>query len=112
MSSTQHRNNTPGSSEDDQPADYKTQLDDAADYIKNPEPNQTSEGMGSALADKVSHYVPSVGRALGRHEESEASPRPAETNTGPPNRPDHDVQIEGFLRDQHRSTQVLETEES
>ncbi|KAK0720046.1 hypothetical protein B0H67DRAFT_174514 [Lasiosphaeris hirsuta] len=112
MSSTKPRNNTPGSGEDDQPANYKTQLDDAAYHVKNPEPSQTNESMGNALAEKVSHCMPAVGRALGRNEESEALPRPSKTNTAPPNRPHHDVQIEGFLRDQHRSTRVLETEES
>jgi hypothetical protein len=61
----------------------------------------------------VSQYVPAVGKMLGRQEkEPEPEPSPTGKNaSGPPERPDHDTQIEEFIKDQHRSKQVVAIEE-
>lgn len=55
----------------------------------------------------MSHYVPAaVGNVLG-HGHKETTPTTTTQSEsaipGPPSRPHHDVQIEEFVRDQHRS---------
>jgi len=53
--------------------------------------------------DTVSQYVPAVTRMLRREiEQGEPSPE-LKAISGPPDRPDHDPQIEEFVRDQHKS---------
>lgn len=51
----------------------------------------------------VSQYVPAVTKILGKETEGKKpSPEP-KAISGPPDRPDHDPQIEEFVRDQHKS---------
>ncbi|AEO63344.1 uncharacterized protein THITE_2108450 [Thermothielavioides terrestris NRRL 8126] len=86
--------------------DYKAKLDEAASRAKSP---PSSEGQSTGMIDKLSEYVPAVGRMLGGQEkqpETEVSPAGKEM-PGPPNRPEHDTQIEEFIRDQHRSKKVV-----
>jgi hypothetical protein len=54
----------------------------------------------------VSQYVPAVGKILGGGHKTENEPEAAPKIEGPPDRPDHDRQIEEFVRDQHRSKGV------
>lgn len=58
----------------------------------------------------MSQYVPAVGNMLGKKESPEPLPE-KKPNSGPPNRPEHDTQIEEFVRDQHRSTPIQNLEE-
>lgn len=57
----------------------------------------------------MTQYIPAAGKILGRaQDEATPPPPPPQQATsskvpGPPERPDHDVQIEEFVRDQHRS---------
>lgn len=52
----------------------------------------------------MSQYVPAVGKALGQGKKMDAPCQSLEPKVpGPPERPIHDVQIEEFVRDQHRS---------
>lgn len=56
------------------------------------------------LVVKVSQYVPAVGKALGQEQKKNTPAQSLEPKVpGPPERPVHDVQIEEFVRDQHRS---------
>lgn len=52
----------------------------------------------------MTDYIPAVANVLGteKKEAEEKSPEP-ETARGPPERPHHDVNIEEFVREQHRS---------
>jgi hypothetical protein len=48
----------------------------------------------------------------GRDKEPERQSAPTRENvSGPPERPEHDAQIEEFIKDQHRSKQVVGIEE-
>ncbi|EAQ85976.1 predicted protein [Chaetomium globosum CBS 148.51] len=88
--------------------DYKAKLDEAADREKSPSQQQQSTGV----IEKVSQYVPTVGRILGAREPDPGrEPSPEKNVPGPPNRPENDAQIEEFLRDQHRSKKVVGIEE-
>ena len=66
----------------------------------------------SLLADQgpprqASQYIPAVGKILGRREQGNEDDSKAkaegETSSEPPHRPEHDAQIEEFLRDQYGS---------
>ncbi|KAK3365967.1 hypothetical protein B0T24DRAFT_597715 [Lasiosphaeria ovina] len=92
---------------------YKSKLDDYARSLKHPikragaNPSGTT---GGTIVEKVSEYIPAVGKVLGAGE-SKGAPEPAAASEpeigGPPNRPDHDPQIAEFVRDQHRSKGVM-----
>lgn len=69
--------------------DYKDQLSEAA-MIGPPERQET-------IVEKVLSYIPAVEALRG---ESESK---GEERGGPPDRPDHDVQVEQFLRKQYHS---------
>jgi hypothetical protein len=49
----------------------------------------------------VVEYVPAAAKVLGVNKEPQQETRVEVP--GPPNRPDHDAEIEEFVRDQHRS---------
>lgn len=52
----------------------------------------------------VADYSPAVGKLLGVEKKEEEEPAKAPTAPpGPPERPHHDVPIEEFLKEQHRS---------
>jgi hypothetical protein len=51
----------------------------------------------------VADYVPAAGKILGVDKKQEESATEPETIRGPPDRPHHDIPIEEFLKDQHRS---------
>ncbi|KXX78077.1 hypothetical protein MMYC01_204212 [Madurella mycetomatis] len=88
--------------------DYKAKLDEIASKAKNP----PAENEGTGLVDKISQYVPAVGKVLGG-EANEPESSAAKTDPSvPPQRPEHDTQIEEFLRDQHRSHEVVGANET
>jgi len=89
--------------------DYKTRLDEATKKDRMP-----AEEKGGALGayvtpmiEKVSQYVPAIGKTLGEQsDEAEKQQQPSTSSheeSSEPRRPDHDTQIECFIRDQHRS---------
>ncbi|KAK5656296.1 hypothetical protein OQA88_4676 [Cercophora sp. LCS_1] len=107
MSGSQETQNTPQMETD---PDYKTQLDEAASRRRQPEAKPEKDtGAVDAMVENVSQYVPVVGKMLGKQSEPE-QPREEKPAPGPPNRPDHDTQIEEFVRDQHRSTPITSLE--
>lgn len=111
----------PGAEERD-PSDYKPQLDEIAEQKrKSPEEQQSQEREGSGLVEKISEYVPeSVGEKIGlrkspQQQSAKAAPKEQEPKEDlsavPPHRPHHDEQIQEFLRDQHRSKEILGDDE-
>ncbi|KAI6362552.1 hypothetical protein MCOR25_006187 [Pyricularia grisea] len=93
-------------------SNYKLQLDQAAkDALKSPsELKKSPTPPANPVVEKVAQYIPVVGKLLGGEKNEVKKPDPApEQIPGPPERPVHDIQIEEFVRDQHRSrTQDLE----
>lgn len=98
---------------DSSSTDYKTLLDEAAaGKVRNPEANNNN-GNSVSLLDKVTEYVPAVGRMLGsgkaeaREEERAKQQQTDKVPSGVvPQRPTHDPQIERFVQDQHRSKPI------
>ncbi|OIW29787.1 hypothetical protein CONLIGDRAFT_631864 [Coniochaeta ligniaria NRRL 30616] len=84
---------------------YKEQLDKAAEKVKGP-PAGTKEEPSETLLDKVTEYVPAVGKLLGKEDKKDEQPVEPAKPSGPPHRPVHDTQIEEFVRDQHRSQDI------
>ncbi|TLS30871.1 hypothetical protein PpBr36_03182 [Pyricularia pennisetigena] len=119
----------PGELDNGPKANYKLQLDQAArDALKSPSEikKSSSPPANPVLAfpvpcfsvvfilradassapenKKVSQYIPAVGKLLGAERDEVKKPDPTpEQIPGPPERPTHDIQIEEFVRDQHRS---------
>ncbi|KAL2167149.1 hypothetical protein VTG60DRAFT_1639 [Thermothelomyces hinnuleus] len=88
--------------------DYKAKLDEAADRVKK----QPREEQSPGIVAKVSQYVPAVGAMLrGQQKDPDGEPSTAETAPGPPKRPEHDTQIEEFLKDQHGSKKIIGLDE-
>ncbi|KAK3403546.1 hypothetical protein B0T20DRAFT_401187 [Sordaria brevicollis] len=109
----------PGAEERD-PSDYKPQLDEIAENKrKSPEELQPKQRENSGLVDKISEYVPeSVGEKIGlrkspqQSQQQQVPEEPKEDLSAvPPHRPHHDEQIQEFLRDQHRSKEILGDDE-
>ncbi|KAK4250689.1 hypothetical protein C7999DRAFT_28770 [Corynascus novoguineensis] len=93
------RQNEPGA------PDYKARLDGAADEAKKQQPR---EDQNQGIMNKVSQYVPTVGKLLGNQQEDpKDEPSTAKDASGPAN----DTQIEEFLRDQHGSKRIIGMDE-
>ncbi|KAL2196308.1 hypothetical protein P885DRAFT_61499 [Corynascus similis CBS 632.67] len=97
------RQNGPGA------PDYKAKLDGAADQVKKQQPR---EDQSPGIMNKVSQYVPTVGKMLGNQQEDpKDEPSTATDASGPLQRPANDTQIEEFLRDQHGSKRIIGMDE-
>ncbi|TVY33171.1 hypothetical protein LSUB1_G008390 [Lachnellula subtilissima] len=73
--------------------DYKDKLNEAA---------MGRETNEEGLVEKVCSYIPGVS-TLQQAAFEQGPPTEETKNSGPPNRPDHDVQVEEFLRKQYHS---------
>ncbi|KAK1778364.1 hypothetical protein QBC45DRAFT_164689 [Copromyces sp. CBS 386.78] len=109
-------NNITGGAEGQDTPDYKPQLDEIAEQKwKGPE----EQPQQSGIVDKISEYVPaSVSEKIGlgkkqqqKPEQQEAEEPKEDFSAVPPHRPHHDEQIQEFLRDQHRSKELLGDDE-
>ncbi|KAL1838985.1 hypothetical protein VTJ49DRAFT_1996 [Mycothermus thermophilus] len=92
--------------------DYKAELDKLATGTKTPPKNEKNED--TSIANKVSQYVPAVGKLLGgsQMDEPESKESPSTFKPpGPPHRTQNDPQIEDFIRDQHRSEKMVAANE-
>ncbi|KAK1770464.1 hypothetical protein QBC33DRAFT_528096 [Phialemonium atrogriseum] len=87
--------------------DYKAQLDAAAERVNDPDSGRNGNG---GVLERVSHYVPAIGRMLGNEDEPPPA-KPAAEVPGPPQRPEHDPQIQEFVRAQHMSKNISEGSE-
>ncbi|KAJ4414163.1 hypothetical protein N0V85_003260 [Neurospora sp. IMI 360204] len=120
MSTNPNTITQPGAEGQD-PSDYKPQLDEIAEQKrKGPEEQQpTQQSGGSGIVDKISEYVPaSLGEKIGlgkkqqpEQEVPEEKQPKEDLSAVPPHRPHHDEQIQEFLRDQHRSKEILGDDE-
>lgn len=54
----------------------------------------------------VSHAIPAVAPLIGGSNPDNKVEEHKEVPPGPPNRPEHDTQIEEFVREQHRSNGI------
>ncbi|KAM0523288.1 hypothetical protein ACHAPE_001783 [Trichoderma viride] len=102
--------------------DFKQQLDQKAEESRN----RDNGNGGESFIETVVHKTASNTCEENRHGLSQAIPATVpvlggsnpegkvedEGAAGPPNRPQNDVQIEEFVREQHRSKFVGETEET
>ncbi|KAK3499309.1 uncharacterized protein B0T23DRAFT_14436 [Neurospora hispaniola] len=111
---------SPPGAEGQDPSDYKPQLDQIADQKrKGPEEQQQpQQSGGSGIVDKISEYVPaSVSETIGlgekqqQQQQEEMKPKEGDLSAVPPHRPHHDEQIQEFIRDQHRSKEILGDDE-
>ncbi|KUI60787.1 hypothetical protein VP1G_08008 [Cytospora mali] len=87
------------------PLSYKQQLDEAAIKVKKSENNEEGGGgVVNKVVEKVVMYIPAVGNVLGKgQKEDNAPPESVSKATEAPVRPHNDIQVEEFVRDQHRS---------
>ncbi|KAK3350958.1 hypothetical protein B0H65DRAFT_456495 [Neurospora tetraspora] len=121
MSTNPSNISQPGGAEGQDPSDYKPQLDEIAEQKrKGPEEQQQpQQSGGSGIVDKISEYVPaSLGEKIGlgkkkqQPEQEVPEEKPKEDLSAvPPHRPHHDEQIQEFIRDQHRSKEILGDDE-
>ena len=88
--------------------DYKEKLDRAAHEARHPHRSDEQEKPDvHPIVEKVTEYVPPLGRALGLDKKSTSQEQTAPAKPpGPPERPQHDTQVKEFLRDQHRSMPI------
>jgi len=77
---------------------FKQQLDQAAAESREKDQGQQT----NPIIEKITEYVPAAANLLGTSKQSEETEQKPDV-PGPPNRPDHDDNIEEFVRDQHRS---------
>ncbi|KAJ4423523.1 hypothetical protein N0V82_001848 [Gnomoniopsis sp. IMI 355080] len=89
--------------EEAQKKTYKEQLDEAAvKATASQGDNANKDGVVNKVVEKVSEYVPAVGKVLGQ-ENNDAASETESKIPGPPELPHHATQVEEFVRDQHRS---------
>ncbi|EHK41833.1 hypothetical protein TRIATDRAFT_302211 [Trichoderma atroviride IMI 206040] len=89
--------------------DFKQQLDQKADESRTRENGNGGESFIETVVHKISQAIPATVPILGgSNPEGKVED---EGEAGPPNRPENDVQIEEFVREQHRSKYVGETDE-
>ncbi|KAH8125538.1 hypothetical protein ACSS6W_009173 [Trichoderma asperelloides] len=93
---------------------FKEQLDQKADESRAREHGSGGESIIETVVHKISQAIPAQMHVLGGSNpdgkvEDEAE---AEAEAGPPHRPENDVQIEEFVREQHRSKFAGETSNS
>ncbi|KAI2623385.1 hypothetical protein GGR54DRAFT_51559 [Hypoxylon sp. NC1633] len=66
--------------------------------------DDTKGNTQPSFAEKVTEYVPAAAKLLGNRSQGDKSESTSlKRPPGPPDRPNHDGQIEEFVRDQHRS---------
>ncbi|CCC10048.1 hypothetical protein SMACR_02627 [Sordaria macrospora] len=117
MSTNPNNNISQPGAEGQDPSDYKPQLDEIAEKKwQGPEEQQPPQQSGG-IVDKIAEYVPaSVTEKIGlakkqQQPEKEVEEPKEDLSAVPPHRPHHDEQIQEFLRDQHRSKEILGDDE-
>ncbi|KAK1253413.1 hypothetical protein MKX07_001490 [Trichoderma sp. CBMAI-0711] len=89
-----------------EPPTFKEQLDKEAVESRTRHDGENGEhSTVKAVVDKIASAIPAsvpfIGGSHPDHKAEEHKPEP----TIPPRRPEHDPQIEEFVRDQHRSNE-------
>ncbi|KAL7903289.1 hypothetical protein HDV63DRAFT_363612 [Trichoderma sp. SZMC 28014] len=89
---------------------FKEQLDQKAVESRARENGNGGESFLESVVHKISQAIPATVPVLGgSNPEGKVEDK---KEPGPPNRPENDVQIEEFVREQHRSKFAGETEET
>ncbi|TDZ26579.1 hypothetical protein Cob_v000628 [Colletotrichum orbiculare MAFF 240422] len=79
---------------------FKEQLDQAAHDAREPD----SPPKQNPIVEKVTQCIPAAAKILGTNQERDESRKISRPGIpGPPERPYDDVQVEEFIRQQHRS---------
>ncbi|PON26923.1 hypothetical protein TGAM01_v204424 [Trichoderma gamsii] len=110
MHSPSKNQDSPLQAQEQEQLDFKQQLDQKADESRNRDNGNGGESFIESVVHKISQAIPATVPILGgSNPEGKVEDEGA---AGPPNRPQNDVQIEEFVREQHRSKLVGETEET
>ncbi|WYZ38756.1 hypothetical protein EsH8_III_000670 [Colletotrichum jinshuiense] len=78
---------------------FKQQLDQAAHDARKPD----DEPKQNPIVQKVTQYIPAAAKIFGEPQEDKEERISRPGIPGPPERPYNDVQVEEFIRQQHRS---------
>ncbi|KAK1730261.1 hypothetical protein CaCOL14_004113 [Colletotrichum acutatum] len=78
---------------------FKQKLDQAAHDARKSE----EEPKQNPIVEKVTQYIPAAAKILGNPQEEKEDKISRPGIPGPPERPYDDVQVEEFIRQQHRS---------
>ncbi|KAL7955322.1 hypothetical protein V8C34DRAFT_292014 [Trichoderma compactum] len=95
-------NNLPGAP----PPTFKEQLDKEAIDSRVHQHESKGTSTVKAVVDQISHAIPAVAPLIGGSNPDNKVEENKEVPPGPPNRPEHDTQIEEFVREQHRSNGI------
>ncbi|KAL5091007.1 hypothetical protein Trisim1_003969 [Trichoderma cf. simile WF8] len=108
MSSPKKKNDNNNSSipEAPPPPTFKEQLDQEAIDRRVHQHESEEHSTVKDIVDKISHAIPAVAPLIGGSNPEHKEEEHKEVPPGPPTRPEHDTQIEEFVREQHRSNGV------
>ncbi|KAL6831093.1 hypothetical protein J3E69DRAFT_364002 [Trichoderma sp. SZMC 28015] len=98
-----NNNNIP---EAPQPPTFKEQLDQEAIDSRVHQHESEEHSTVKDIVDKISHAIPAVAPLIGGSNPEHKQEEHKEVPPGPPTRPEHDTQIEEFVREQHRSNGI------
>ncbi|UKZ72853.1 hypothetical protein TrVFT333_000490 [Trichoderma virens FT-333] len=105
MMSSPKKNNNSSSSGNSAPAPtFKEQLDNKAIESRIHENESEGSSVVKTVVDTISHVIPAAAPIIGGSNPDSKVEENKEEPAGPPHRPEHDTQIEEFVREQHRST--------
>ncbi|KAJ4863891.1 hypothetical protein T069G_00421 [Trichoderma breve] len=88
------------------PPTFKEQLDQEAIDSRVHQHESEEHSTVKDIVDKISHAIPAVAPLIGGSNPEHKEEEHKEVPPGPPNRPEHDTQIEEFVREQHRSNGI------
>lgn len=101
-----NNNNNSNIPEAPPPPTFKEQLDQEAIDSRVHQHESEEHSTVKDIVDKISHAIPAVAPLIGGSNPDNKVEEHKEVPPGPPNRPEHDTQIEEFVREQHRSNGI------
>ncbi|KAL6835093.1 hypothetical protein V8C40DRAFT_233522 [Trichoderma camerunense] len=101
-----NNNNNNNIPEAPQPPTFKEQLDQEAIDSRVHQHESEEHSTVKDIVDKISHAIPAVAPLIGGSNPEHKEEEHKEVPPGPPTRPEHDTQIEEFVREQHRSNGI------
>ncbi|KAH0533053.1 hypothetical protein TsFJ059_001669 [Trichoderma semiorbis] len=106
MSSPKKKNDNSNIPEAPAPPTFKEQLDQEAIDSRVHHHESEEHSTVKDIVDKISHAIPAVAPLIGGSNPEYKEEEHKEVPPGPPTRPEHDPQIEEFVREQHRSNGI------
>ncbi|QYS94789.1 hypothetical protein H0G86_002111 [Trichoderma simmonsii] len=89
-----------------EPPTFKEQLDKEAIESRVHQHEGEEHSTVKDIVDKISHAIPAVAPLIGGSNPEHKEEEHKEVPPGPPTRPEHDTQIEEFVREQYRSNGI------